>query len=92
MGAAPHEVTPAMLVRRVTLDEHFADWVPPGLAERDERIRQVMERRRQELAAVMQEGDELWEWKAGPHVFAEHGGLVVLREGQTIWSSLDWKS
>jgi hypothetical protein len=92
VGVAPHPITQEMPVRRLTLEEYFAYWFSPLMDERDERLRQVMERRRQELAAVMRDGDELWEWKAGPHVFAEHGGLVVLRDGQVIWTSMDWRS
>ena len=91
MGAAP-AVTPAMLVRRITLDEYYADWVPPRLAEKDARVRAAMESRRRELSSLMRAGDELWEWKAGSHDFAKHVGLVVLREGQVVWSSMDWKS
>jgi hypothetical protein len=92
MNFPPHLITEEMLIRRLTLDEYFAEWVPPGLAERDERVRSAMDLRRQEIAAVSRDGDELWEWKAGTHDLAEHGGLVVLRSGQPIWSSQDWKS
>jgi hypothetical protein len=86
------DISPDMLVRRVTLEEHFRDSGFISLAERNSHVRQVMEARKSELAAVMQVGDELWEWKAGPHDFAEHGGLVVLRQAQVVWSSMDWKS
>jgi hypothetical protein len=88
MGAVPHDITPEMLVRRLTVDEYFAEWPD----DRDAHIRNAMNNRRQELSRVLRDGDELWQWKAGPHVFAEHGGLVVLRQGQTVWSSMDWRS
>lgn len=83
-------VTPNMLLRRVTLDEYFA--------ERAEGVRKgylsqaAVDRDRVQLEARAQAQDEWWEWVLGTEPLMQMGGLAVVRCGSVVWARNDWIS
>jgi hypothetical protein len=84
------QVTHDMLIGRATIDE----WVEnlgldaPPSGKSLERIETYGRR----LTALMQPGDELWEWRIGTEQFASTGGFAILRNGEIVWADSTWRS
>lgn len=82
-------VTPAMLRRRVTLDEYFAE----KTAEFGERLSQAaVDQDHAQLEARVQPHDEWWVWVLGTVPLMQMGGLALVRCGKIVWARNDWIS
>ena len=69
------------LTRRTSFAQYEADWFPGVRGVPAERWAAI----RAEIAGVMAEGDELWEWEsAGFQSLAGDAGLAVVRGGRVV--------
>jgi hypothetical protein len=81
--------TKDQLTRRTSLTQYEAEWFP-GIRGGP---RHRWEALQAEIAAIMQPGDELWEWQsAGFHELRGDAGLAVVRSGEVIWFKRLWIS
>jgi hypothetical protein len=82
-------VTVDKLIDRVVLDLYLSSERPA-----DRGIQEVprIARRRLELEALMQPGDEWWRWVSGTEPLMQEGGLALVRCGCVVWARRDWIS
>jgi hypothetical protein len=80
----------SMLIRRVELEDYltFNGQVDP--AGFDERTQGRLQQRRDDVAELLQPGDELWEWREEPP-HSRIGGLVLMRGEQAVVAWGDYK-
>jgi hypothetical protein len=82
-------VTVDKLIERATLDEYLSRERP---ADRGTEEVARVARRKQDLEALMQPGDEWWHWVSGTEPLMQEGGLALVRHGRVEWARLDWIS
>jgi hypothetical protein len=79
-----------MLTRRITLDEHFAEYL--DLVQRGLVDQALIDGERAQLAARAQPGDEWWEWLLGTEPLRQMGGIALVRHGKVVWAKNTWIS
>jgi hypothetical protein len=91
MGDATELVQPSMLTSQTTLDEYLTcNGAIDARALRPEALARFQQRRA-EVAKLLRDGGELWEWSQGRD-FAAIGGLAVVRADMIIRAWQDWRS
>ena len=83
MADATPFVKPSMLTQRVALSEYETLHGAIDLSELRPEIMQRVEQRRAEVAELLRDDSELWEWSHG-HDFSAIGGLAVVRAGAIV--------
>lgn len=91
MADATGSVQMSMLTRTVTLAEYESCRGAIDLGTLRPEILTRLLQRRAEVAELLREGGELWEWSQGLD-FASIGGLAVVRSGAVIRAWQDWRS
>jgi hypothetical protein len=91
MEDATGSVEPSMLTRPVTLAEYETCHGAIDLRTLRPDVLARVQRRRAEVAELLRDGGELWEWSGGRD-FAAVGGLAVIRSGSVIRAWRDWRS
>lgn len=79
-------VTPETLIRRITLDEYFAesdDWVRKGQI-----AQAAIAQDRAQLEARAARDDHWWERGLAPGPWV--GGIALVRDGRVVWARDDW--
>jgi len=86
---SPTSVTPDLLVRRTTAQEHaegrFGEALPPDIQE-------IVNSQVAALASRTRTADELWEWLLDGGDFSSAGGLAIVRDGQIVEAWVTWRS
>ena len=91
MDDATGLVEPSMLTRPTTLADYETFHGAIDIGTLRPEIRARVERRRNEVAELIRDDGELWEWSRGRE-FAAIGGLAVLRAGVVVRAWRDWRS
>jgi len=72
------------------LDEYLAELLAP-LVELVE-AQTIVATHKAPLLALVQPGDEWWQWVQGSEPLMQTGGLALVRNGIVVWARLDWMS
>jgi hypothetical protein len=87
-------VTPDMLTQRIELDQYITKQLAPLLRHVPQgvSVRELIASKKTPLEALMQPGDEWWQWVSGTEPLMQLGGLALVRAGAIVWARLDWIS
>ena len=55
-------------------------------------MRPVVDEKKGSLEALMEPGDEWYEWVGGSQPLMQVGGLALVRKGLVIWARQEWIS
>ncbi len=91
MADATGSVQLSMLTRMVSLAEYETCHGEIDLGTLRPEILTRLLQRRVEVAELLREGGELWEWSQGRE-FAAIGGVAVVRSGAVVRAWQDWRS